>query len=92
MLKIDKGKLICAMTRPAGGPHDTGFINRHTGEVIFVHKDEMAGVDWYGGTFKEHLADHRSWEQAHDEWVEIPRQDDVNDADIDSFLKQHGLV
>ncbi len=76
MLKYDDILMRSAIaTKLDDGPHDTGFINRRTGEIVFLPDAEGNCENWYGlDVTIDSVFDRARIAANQDEWIEIPRK------------------
>jgi hypothetical protein len=75
-LKIDMGLMFSAIEDQydSGGIRDTAYLNRRTGDIVFLPEtDEEGALEW--GISTEEIAEQRAEvESQPDDWVEIPKQ------------------
>lgn len=97
--KVDRGLMYAAVRDQrnslAGLPYDIGYINRHTGEIVFVAENSREYQSLTGVPALEMVAARAAIEARPSDWVEIPRMttcgDEGTDQFIDEFLQKHGF-
>jgi hypothetical protein len=107
-LVVDWGVLFCAIKDASqwGGQETTGFLNRRTGEIVFVpetgREDDDVDIEsfdarWGRGAAVESIFDRATLDAAPDDWIEIPKYDRLADGRdreeefIDEFLRDNGV-
>ena len=98
-MRIDLGKLYSAVEEHADGPQDTGFLNKRTGEIVFVPDNEGQHAAWCGEDVAvDAVFDRAAVEANPSEWLEIPKipghpacHDIDRDEHIRDFLREHGI-
>jgi hypothetical protein len=76
MLSYDDGLMYCAVSdNRYARARDTGFINRVTGEIVFVYDDEE-DAEALGGRYARAAAvfARAAVEASPDQWIGIPRR------------------
>src|SRR5262249_49367807 len=76
MLTFDDGLMYCAVSDNSDfGPRgEKGFLNRRTGEIVFVCDDPNQPGSWYGeNAAMEFLHNRVRVDAAPEEWLEIPK-------------------
>lgn len=100
MLKIDSGKMFCAISNAsvtAGGPEEKAFLNRHTGQIVFLTESEGETSAWYGKDVAVDSVFQRADLEANpDQWLEIPKYDrrfeDCDEEEfVTRFLTEYGI-
>lgn len=100
MLNFDFYDMFPAIsdTSHSGGPNDKGFLNRNTGEVIYLAKDFEEAKTWWG--IEPAIDGERNrarMEASPGEWLEVPKFDrrcdgeNNEEAFIKEFLVKNGL-
>jgi hypothetical protein len=100
-VQIDDGMMYCAISNveeSVGVPESTGFLNRRTGEIVFLHQAEgETDAMWGTDAAVDAVFDRAGIDASPADWVEIPKYDsrvegrDNEDAFIRRFLALHGI-
>jgi hypothetical protein len=107
VVTIDRGLMYVAVSdsESAGGPSDTAYLNRRTGEISCLAPTAQEADLWFGeGVGLEMAGKRGSLENRPSDWVEIPKfrslpawarqpgdKDDV-DEHIRNFLSKNNIV
>lgn len=107
MMTIDLGQMFCAVSpieeemseasKQRGEllwpPCSKGFLNRFTGEIVFLCESEIADANWHGEDVAvENVGNRAAIEASPDQWLEIPRcYDGEEEPFIRGFLAVHGI-
>jgi hypothetical protein len=75
MLVLDEGRMYAAVSdhSEAGGAEEKAYLNRRTGQIIFVTATAAEGDEWYGVPPVKMAALRAGVENRPSDWLEIPR-------------------
>jgi hypothetical protein len=75
MIEIDSGMLFSAVEgwNQLDPLQDVGYLNRHTGEIVFLSDSDEESARWYGVPVEQFRADRARVAQAPEDWLEIPK-------------------
>jgi hypothetical protein len=97
-LKIDYGRMLVAVsdTTAADCPQEQAYLNKKTGEILFLFEAEGESASWYGRAAAEVNRDTRAELDAHMDdcdLIEIPKnvQRVDDEKHIERFLREHGI-
>jgi hypothetical protein len=98
MLKIDAERLLCAFDYNTEVMDVAGYLNKHTGEVIFVLENEGRAEEWcHRDVVVKAVFDRATVEAWPDRYVRIPKYQyglsDISDQNqvVHKFLQEHGI-
>jgi hypothetical protein len=77
MIGTDDGLMYSAISdHPRDlGPNDTGYLNRRTGEIVFLTPTSDEATGWCGEEIAFEMVGKRaSTENRPSDWIEIPKQ------------------
>jgi hypothetical protein len=80
MLRFDSDRMYCAVSDrsfAAGGPKETAYLNRHTGEIVFLTATADEAEAWGGVPGLEVAAKRAAVENRPSDWIEIPRMSEL---------------
>lgn len=100
MLGFDDGLMFSAIAdfSHERGFEETGYLNRRTGEIVFVVDGELKAEAWYGpDVASDAVFDRAAVAASPEDWIEIPKyvrgfDGDNEEAFIHRFLQEHGLA
>jgi hypothetical protein len=55
------------------GPEEVGYLNRHTGEIVFLSDSDEESAQCYSIPVEELMADRARVAQTPEDWLEIPK-------------------
>jgi hypothetical protein len=90
VMALDTAMLYFAVsdTSASGGPPDTAFFNRLTGEIAFVFQ-RAEDAESYGVPPLENAARRAAVESRPSDWVEVPKYNSrYETSDIDAFIAE----
>jgi hypothetical protein len=77
MLSFDYDMMYLAISdtqRKQGGCPDTGYLNRKTGQIVFLPDSEGQAASWCGTDYAvDSVFDRAHIESSTDEWIKIPK-------------------
>jgi hypothetical protein len=100
MLKIDCGRMYSAISNvseAAGGHREDAYLNRQTGEIVFIPENDGIAAAWYGDeNAVDSAVDRGSVKASPDQWLKIPKYDGQlvdydEDRFIQEFFEEHGI-
>jgi hypothetical protein len=92
---IDCGRMLSAVDVPhVGGPQETAYINRRTGEIVFLTETAREAEEWWGAeAAADMVRERRAVENRPGDWVEIPKLHGVGDDEerVGDFLRENNI-